>query len=58
MNKLCSALFKCENIQKIGRENYNFEVHSNERASRKSGHLGLDQVQMETVGVSDRLEHN
>ena len=46
MNKMCSALFKCENNLKnwLRRIMHSFEVQSNESACRKSGRLGLDQV--------------
>ena len=45
MTKLCRALFKCENKPKLVEKiTYNFVVHSNDSACRKSGCLGLDQV--------------
>ena len=46
MTRLCRALFKCENKQKNCLRNlmHSFEVHPNESACIKSGHLGLEQV--------------
>ena len=47
MTKLCRTLFKCEDNLKnwLIKLMHSFEAHSNESACRKSGFLGLEQVQ-------------
>ena len=45
MTKVCCAIFKCENkLKLVEKIMHSFEVHLNESACRKSGHIGLEQV--------------
>ena len=51
MNKFCFELFKCEQnwLRKLI---HNFVVHSNESECRKSGRLGMEQVNWYLVNTN------